>query len=214
MPSGEPPTDMLGRMTIGGPPLPPPHAPLPRLSPTPSPGTIVRAPSRGPPVSALGTARRISTGNKGARIVSTPRRSSGSPRKASGAGPKQPLALDLSFGNSPSTTRPFRRVSDESPVLDPATVGVPEGVGEGRQVAQENLGPGGVAAAASREGRLGRRLFARALDPALQEVSASTADAGKRAALSRVGQAWAALDALDAEGELLLVRTMLEKVLR
>jgi len=52
------------------------------------------------------------------------------------------------------------------------------------------------------------------IDPACQEVYAKTAGQAKLETISKVNQAWAALDALDPEGELLLFKSMLEKVQR
>lgn len=149
-------------------------------------GTVQRRPS------AMGTARRVS--NPVRKVSSPAHRASAINHSPA----KQPLALDMSFGNGVSTTRQFRRVSDESPVLQHAPVN------------NENLPP--AVDSASKEGRLGRKLFSKVLDPAFHEVYAHTATRAKQEALSQVEQAWATLDALDPEGSLVLFKTMLEKM--
>lgn len=66
--------------------------------------------------------------------------------------------------------------------------------------------------AATKESILGRRTYAKCIEPALQEAQANTADRSKREALSYVAEAWSRLDELDPEGELLLLKSMLERV--
>lgn len=59
---------------------------------------------------------------------------------------------------------------------------------------------------------MGNRIFSKVIDPAFQELYAQTAGSAKQEAISRAGEAWAALDSLDPEGEFLVFKLMLEKV--
>lgn len=61
-------------------------------------------------------------------------------------------------------------------------------------------------------GKRGREVFAKILDPAVQEVYAHTANKTQQEAISRVGQAMADLDAVDPEGQFLLLRNILVRV--
>ncbi|KAK3074818.1 hypothetical protein LTR53_002413 [Teratosphaeriaceae sp. CCFEE 6253] len=172
-------------------------------------------------VSAI-TARRISVSSPTARRVS---------RKVSGSTPtarkisqsKQPLGLDMSFGNGASTVRQFKRVSSANVTTSPqpisaASTSPQDSVFDSdaenkappppasRQASQQPAVP------ATKEAILGRRAFAKCIDPAFQESHAATADRGKRETLSRVAEAWAALDELDPEGELILLKAILDRV--
>lgn len=131
------------------------------------------------------------------KVSNTARKVSPRIRKVSGQQQKQPLALDMSFGNSKSTTRPFRRVSDDSPTTAAAAP-------------NENLPPAAIPL--TKEAKIGRKAFSKIIDPAFQELYAQTADPAARDAVSKVGQAWAALDALDPDGEFLLMKLILERV--
>lgn len=172
------------------------------------------------------TARKISVSTPTARRVS--RQVSGSTptaRRVSGQ-TKQPLGLDMSFGNGTSTVRQFRRVSSantnhsaarSSPAINSSPAAYPDSIAEDSpQVSSdaENQAPGAVQApvAASKEAVLGRRAYAKCIDSALQEAYASTAPGPKRAALSKVADAWDLLDQLDPEGELLLLKSIFERV--
>lgn len=107
---------------------------------------------------------------------------------------KQPLGVNTSFANGNPGDRQVHRVSEEPYEL--------------RQ--DENAHP--VGEAASKENRLGRRMFEKVIAPACQEVSARSAGQAKVEAIGKVNQAWQALDALDSEAELLLFKAMLEKM--
>ncbi|RAL61552.1 hypothetical protein DID88_009591 [Monilinia fructigena] len=97
--------------------------------------------------------------------------------KSYAAEERPPLAPDMSFGNTGSTVRLFRR-----PKRTP------------------------------KEAYLGRRLFTKVVDPVFQEMHAQTGDQVKRQALSRLADAWAALDAVDPEGEYHLLKLLIDKV--
>jgi len=168
-------------------PAPPPRSPTKPASPVKS---MITATPTGSPKR---TPSRI--GSPASKLAPLSR--SPSKRTASAISPlKQPLGVDTSFGNGNSSQRQFRRVSEEAMEIKQ----------------DENEHP--AAEYATKEGRLGKRLFAKVIDPACQEVYAKTAEQAKLETISKVNQAWAALDALDPEGELLLFKSMLEKVQR
>ncbi|RYP60403.1 hypothetical protein DL769_008139 [Monosporascus sp. CRB-8-3] len=115
---------------------------------------------------------------------------------------KRPLQPDMSFGNSGSSQRLFRRVpsdgSASSPVPSPLS---------GDEVGDENRNPNAVETN-SKEAMLGRRLYSKALDPTLAELHAQTSDMIKREALAKLSDAFAILDALDPEGAYHLMRNL------
>lgn len=139
------------------------------------------------------------------RKITMKRRSShaaGPSQKRRSSGYKQPLGPSTSFGNSASTARPFRRVSDKSVDGPPplSTTGV-----------DENQAP---TVTVTKEGLVGRRAYNKAVDVAFQEIYAQTACPRKREALSQVAQAWSVLDQEDPEGECQLLKLLMEKVQR
>jgi serine/threonine-protein kinase 24/25/MST4 len=165
------------------------------------------------------TTRRVSITSPPARRVST-RQASGTARRVSGQ-PKQPLGLDMSFGNSASTVRMFKRVSSsdgsENNKIPSGYMSPQDSIfdtdSENRPPQQQKphlQSPPVVAA--TKESVLGRRMYAKCIEPALQEAQATTADRSKREALSRAAEAWSRLDELDPEGELLLMKGMLERI--
>lgn len=118
---------------------------------------------------------------------------------------KQPLQPDMSFGNTGSTVRLFRRVSDNSTA--------PLAAADGQNTAptrDENRPP--LAETVTKEALLGRRLNSKVMDNAFQEMHAQTGNQAKREALSRLADAWSALDAVDPEGEYQFLKLVIEKV--
>lgn len=118
----------------------------------------------------------------------------------------------MSFGNSPSTVRQFKRTSSGSRA---ETVSPQQDTGFDSDA--ENKPPPAVQQAPSvpastKEGVLGRRCFAKCIEPAFQEAHAATGDQGKRAALSQIAEAWNKLDEQDPEGELLLLKAIMDKI--
>ncbi|KAI0205366.1 kinase-like domain-containing protein [Astrocystis sublimbata] len=108
---------------------------------------------------------------------------------------RRPLQPDMSFGNSGSSQRLFRRVpSDGSSSAGRASSPSPFD-----DVADENKHPNAVEVT-SKEAILGRRLYSKALDPTLAELHAQTSSMAKREALAKLSDAFAALDAVDPEG--------------
>ncbi|KAM0707857.1 hypothetical protein Q7P35_004506 [Cladosporium inversicolor] len=208
-------------------------APLGDFSSTPGDMTPTREPStiRTPKVRSnsarkisQATTRKVSVTSPTARRVSNRQMSGSTPtaRRVSGQ-PKQPLGLDMSFGNSASTVRMFKRVSssDDSghnkPPSSHGYVDSPQDSifdvdSENRPPPQKQYLHSSPVVAATKESILGRRTYAKCIEPALQEAQATTADRTKREALSRVAEAWSRLDELDPEGELLLLKAMLDRI--
>lgn len=117
---------------------------------------------------------------------------------------RRPLQPDMSFGNSASTVRVFRRVSDNSTMAQ-----VDSNVSGAGNAHDENRPP--MSETVTRDAILGRRVFAKIIDPSFQEVHAQTGNQAKREALSRLADAWSALDSIDPEGEYQLMKLLLEK---
>jgi serine/threonine-protein kinase 24/25/MST4 len=118
---------------------------------------------------------------------------------------RPPLQPDMSFGNTGSTVRLFRRVSDNSTLAQ-----VNSDVSGTEATRDENRPP--VSEPATKETVLGHRVFNKIVDPAFQELHAQTGNQAKREALSRLADAWSALDAVDPEGEFQLLKVMMEKL--
>ncbi|KYK58741.1 Mst3-like protein kinase [Drechmeria coniospora] len=138
------------------------------------------------------TVRRTSSVARTSSILSN-----GSPR--SSASTKKPLQPDMSFGNSGSTMRLFRRVPSDS-----STSGQPGGPRpSGDDVfCDENIPPPMASPVEpyGKEAVLGRRLYTKAIEPIMAELHAQTSSMHKREALGKLSDAFAALDAVDPEG--------------
>lgn len=117
---------------------------------------------------------------------------------------RRPLQPDMSFGNTGSTVRVFRRVSDNSTMAQ-----VDSDVTAPGTTRDENRPP--MAETVTKDAILGRRCFNKVIDPTFQEVHAQTGNQAKREALSRLADAWTALDAIDPEGEYQLMKLLIEK---
>ncbi|GFF44844.1 hypothetical protein CNMCM6069_005723 [Aspergillus lentulus] len=124
--------------------------------------------------------------------------------KRRSSGVKQPLGVDLTFGNSPSTVRQFRRVS----------TGPDTSYSNQYQIAvDENASPKTVYPDSnSKEAQLGRRAYSKAVGLACQEVLGTTADQEKREAISRLAEAWSDLEMVDPEGLYHILKSMNEKL--
>lgn len=126
-----------------------------------------------------------------------------SPAKRKASGQKQPLGPSINFGNSASTMRQFRRVSDRSP--DGSPNGTVAERDENHEIQLETV---------TKEALLGRRAYSKAIDQAFQEVYAQIGNQVKREAISKVAHAWSALDNDDPEGEYHLLKLIMEKLQR
>lgn len=168
------------------------------LQPT-TPGTVRKSTVRRQPSSA---SRRSSRQNSIRRHDSN-----GSPRPSLGA--KRPLQPDMSFGNSGSTMRLFRRVPSDG--SNPGCLGSspPD------FFTNENHPPPAYQSPVepnSKEAMLGRRLYNKALEPCLDELHAQTGASSKREALARLSDAFAYLDAVDPEGAYHLLRNLVSTI--
>ncbi|KAK7545167.1 kinase-like domain-containing protein [Phyllosticta citribraziliensis] len=141
--------------------------------------------------------------------------------------PRDPLSLDMNFGNGTSTVRPFRRVSAAMENQKIADVEVPapppkpaviasfssaDTLLEDSQSENEPPLPQGTVARLTKESMLGRRAFVKAVNTSFEETQAQTSGQAKRDAFARAAAAWTALDRVDPEGEFLLLRNIIEKV--
>ncbi|KAJ8116972.1 hypothetical protein ONZ43_g4316 [Nemania bipapillata] len=115
---------------------------------------------------------------------------------------RRPLQPDMSFGNSGSSQRLFRRVPS-----DGSSSGRASSPNPFDDITDENKHPNAVEVT-SKEAILGRRLYSKALDPALAELHAQTSSMAKREALAKLSEAFAALDAVDPEGAYHLFRNV------
>ena len=129
---------------------------------------------------------------------------------------RKPLEADMSFGNGASTVRLFRRVSGDRPPSTPSTK-ASRSQSQSEPSSSENLrtdssAGGGEVRVLSKEGLLGRRAWSKAIEPALAEVSANTAQRDRREALARLADAWGKVDQEDPEGELVLLKAIIDRV--
>ena len=115
----------------------------------------------------------------------------------------------MSFGNSPSTVRQFRRVSDNK---SPSDASYPPQYLFG---GDENASPKTLFSEPnSKEAQLGRRAYSKAVGLACQEVLGTTGDQEKREAISRLAEAWSDLEMVDPEGLYHILRATTEKLQR
>ncbi|PWY92216.1 Mst3-like protein kinase [Aspergillus heteromorphus CBS 117.55] len=125
--------------------------------------------------------------------------------KRRSSGVKQPLGVDMSFGNTPSTVRQFRRVSDKI-----ADGSYPSAYSLG---GDENSSPKTLfSEPSSKEAQLGRRAYSKAVGLACQEVLGTTGDDEKREVISRLAEAWSDLEMVDPEGLYHILKSMTEKL--
>ncbi|KAH6611186.1 ste ste20 ysk kinase [Trichoderma cornu-damae] len=152
----------------------------------------------GPSSPATSTIRKSTVRRTPSIMQAPPACANGSPRSSTTA-PKRPLQPDMSFGNSGSTMRLFRRVpSDGSAALRSSRGASPDD-----DVFVDENAPPPVASPVephSKEALLGRRLYSKAVEPTLAELHAQTSTMQKREALAKLSDAFAALDAVDPEG--------------
>lgn len=111
---------------------------------------------------------------------------------------------DLSFGNTGSTVRLFRRVSDSHSTHLKDDVTSLSASREEQGSPSTSLG--------CKESVLGRQIFSQAIDPSLKEIYAQTCSHAKREKLVQLADAWGALDAIDPEGEYQILKLILEKI--
>ena len=166
--------------------------------------------------SSTGTAIRVSSG-----ATPTTRRISNLP--------KQPLGVNLDFGNSPSTVRHFKRVS--SGERRAALSSNPPSTFQPNPTAQtfrpsppnstylldmnnENSPPEKQYAPTpvTKDALYGRRAYSKVLDSVFQEAYSDSGSPHQREAIGKVSQAWAQLDQVDPQGEFLLLKAMVDRL--
>lgn len=144
---------------------------------------------------------------------------------------KQPLGVDLTFGNSPSTVRHFKRVSSgerraalcSNPPANhsfhpnpqaktfrpsPPNSGHPLEVHDENEPPEPQYPPTPV----TKDALYGRRAYSKVLDSVFQEAYADSASPHQREAMGRVHQAWAHLDQVDPQGEFILLKAMIDRL--
>lgn len=158
---------------------------------------------------ATGTMRRTTV-----RQVSTSTDRRGSIADSNGS-PKssviirRPLQTDMSFGNTGSSARLFRRVaslgseSEQSGGTSKSDGSNAENHDPTRKPSQEST---------NKEAALGNRLYAKAIEPALAELHAQTSGAKKREALARLSDAFVQLDTVDPEGAYHLMQNLMSAI--
>lgn len=160
------------------------EGPLGPSSPAPAPAAAAEP--------TVGTVRQSTVRRASSLARSGSVRSNGSP--CASLASKKPLQPDMSFGNSRPTMRLFRRVpsngSTSGQLGTPASPVEPYG----------------------KEAVLGRRFYAKAVEPTLAELHAQTSALHKREALAKLSDAFAALDAVDPEGAYHLVGNLVAAV--
>ncbi|MCJ1310521.1 hypothetical protein MMC25_004185 [Agyrium rufum] len=158
-----------------------------------------------PKAQAISTMRKNTVKRRASplQVLSPAKRRSSSQRKPSTQQQQQrkPLTPDTNFGNSASTVRMFRRVSDNSPDHTPES-----------SIAERDENRPPLAESVTKEALLGRRAYTKVIDQAFQEIYAQTGNQVKRKAISKAAQAWNALDMDDPEGEYHLLRLIVEKM--
>lgn len=157
---------------------------------------------------APGTVRKSTVRRTPSLAQNSSIRSSGSPRAS--IAPKKPLQPDMSFGNSGSTMRLFRRVPSDSSTQTQVGQQAPSD----DVFCDENLPPLMAAPVEpyGKEAVLGRRLYNKAVEPTLAELHAQTSAMQKREALAKLSDAFAALDAVDPEGAYHLMSGMVSSM--
>lgn len=160
--------------------------------------------------STPGTVRKVTVRRQPSFVIAqSPTKPTGSVRRisTSSTAPKRPLQPDMSFGNTGSTMRLFRRVPSDS-----STSGQ---LGSGDTGVDENRPPTkrtDTSEHSGKEALLGRRLYNKAIEPTLAELHAQTAGSDKRAALANLSDAFSQLDAVDPEGAYQLMQTLLSSM--
>jgi serine/threonine-protein kinase 24/25/MST4 len=153
------------------------------------------------PLPFTSTVRKISETRK----VSPSQKLSTTKRRTSGQ--KKPLGPNLNFGNSPSTVRQFRRVSDKS--VDTKAMAPPKPA-----VDENNALATAPTETPTKEALLGKRAYSKSVGITCQEVLDNTSDQEKREAISRLAEAWSELEMKDPEGMYHILKLSMERIQR
>lgn len=187
-----------------------------------------------------GTARRVSGRQEQhhPEANSSVRRSSTKMRVPS-TQQRQPLGVNMSFGNSPSTTRQFRRVSpnsnaeNEDPLQSDTAVSSPlkmevDSSEPSSRAASSSFDQGSVIyspsplsrfssqtstiTSESKEAALGRVLYSQAIGISCQNVLNETGNQAHREVISRLAEAFSDLEAADPEGLYHIMQSIVHKM--
>lgn len=164
------------------------------------------------------TTRRVS----GPKVQRAPSFQQSRKKRISSGQQKHPLGVNMSFGNSPSTVRQFRRVSpnaENQSIVDSPTkirTAPDEYPGLENMPPPTSLGFSSTATTItpneSKESFLGRRAYNKAIGISCQDVLNNTGDQEKREAVSRLAEAFSDLEAVDPEGIYHILKATIEKV--
>lgn len=145
-------------------------------------------------------------------------------KRLSSAQARQPLGVNMSFGNSPSTVRQFKRVSsgalnnpnEENEDPSSSVIRTPSKAKPGlhqfvdmeksllddskREKSSRFPSTATTIAVESKEANLGRKLYANAIGISCQDVLNDTADEVKREAVARLAEAFSDLENADPDG--------------
>lgn len=152
-------------------------------------------------------------------------------KRLSSALPRQPLGVNMSFGNSPSTVRQFRRVSPTTTNIeneDPSAsvIRTPSkskpGIGALIDIETSLLSKpdresrfsstATTIAMESKEANLGRKLYSQAIGISCQDVLNDTADGTKREAVARLAEAFSDLESVDPDGMYHIMQSIILKM--
>ncbi|KAK6212389.1 hypothetical protein LQW54_005342 [Pestalotiopsis sp. IQ-011] len=124
----------------------------------------------------------------------------GSMRAPPGPALRKPLQPDMSFGNSGSSQRLFKRVPSDSSTSGHSISWPDEDDVFSDENKMSDTRHSKTTEANSKEAILGRRLYTKAVEPTLAELHAQTSSMSKREALAKFSDAFAGLNTVDPEG--------------
>ena len=157
-------------------------------------------------------------------------------RRVSNVNNKSPLGVDMTFGNSPSTVRHFKRVSSgerraalrsnppshssqdnmsfqpnpQARTFRPSPPSSDHPLDENNE--NEPPMPDNTHMPITKDALYGRRAYSKVLDSVFQEALADNASSYQREAIGRVAQAWQHLDEIDPQGEFMLLKAMVDRL--
>jgi serine/threonine-protein kinase 24/25/MST4 len=153
-------------------------------------------------------------------------------KRLSNAQSRQPLGVNMSFGNSPSTVRQFRRVSpnnqvttDENEDPNSSVIRTPSKAKPGIGVLvdletsllskpdkESRFSTATTLAMESKEANLGKKLYSHAIGLSCQDILNDTADEVKREAVARLAEAFSDLESVDPDGMYHIMSSIISKM--
>ncbi|ETI24308.1 hypothetical protein G647_03677 [Cladophialophora carrionii CBS 160.54] len=153
-------------------------------------------------------------------------------KRLSNAQPRHPLGVNMSFGNSPSTVRQFRRVStnnsvtpDENEDPNSSVIRTPSKAKPGIGVLVDletsllskpdkdsRFSTATTLAMESKEANLGKKLYSHAIGLSCQDILNDTADEVKREAVARLAEAFSDLESVDPDGMYHIMSSIISKM--